>query len=71
MKKLLVLENDQGLLEMLSLLLENLGYQVSLRQSEEGIFQHIQAYQPDAILLDIVKPTTQATKLCHTFKEAD
>ncbi len=70
-KRVLVIENDKDILEMISLVLEEAGYEASLHTTERNIFEHITAFGPDAILLDIVKPTLEGTELCRQLKEAE
>lgn len=56
MKKILVVDDEAGLLEMLKLLLENAGYRVILaRDGEEG-FAKVKGEHPDLIITDILMP---------------
>ncbi|KQC00974.1 response regulator [Pedobacter sp. Hv1] len=70
-KRILVVENNKDILELIAMILEGEGYELSLHTNETDIFDHIQAFQPDAILLDIVKPTLEGTELCRQLKEAE
>lgn len=70
-KKILVIESDDDILEVISLVLSTEGYQPILSKSEEGIFDIIRTNQPDIILLDVVKPTNQGTELCRAIKAAE
>lgn len=70
-KRVLVVENNKEILEMISIVLEDAGYDLSLALNEQGIFDHIVAFKPDAILLDIIKPTLEGTELCRQIKEAE
>ncbi len=70
-KRILVVENNPDILELISLVLEEAGYEVNLFANEHDIFEHIVKFQPDAILLDIVQPTVQGTELCRQIKEAE
>ncbi len=70
-KRILVVENNKDILEVIALILEQEGYELSLYTSERDIFEHILAFQPDAILLDIVKPTLEGTELCRQIKAAE
>lgn len=70
-KRILVVENNKEILEMISMLLEDEGYEVNPYITESNIFEHIVAFNPDAILLDIVKPTVEGTELCRQIKEAE
>jgi len=70
-KRILVVENNSDILELISLVLEEAGYEVNSFSTEKNIFDHIVELQPDAILLDIVQPTVQGTELCRQIKEAE
>lgn len=70
-KKVLVVENDKDILELIEIVLNNAGYLPTLFLHETNIFEKISAIQPDAILLDIVKPTVEGTELCRKIKEAE
>ena len=70
-KRVLVVENNKEILELISIVLEDAGYDLSLSLNEQGIFNHIVDFKPDAILLDIIKPTVEGTELCRQLKEAE
>lgn len=70
-KRILVVENNKDILELISLVLDEAGYEVDLYLSEINIFEKITTFQPDAILLDIVKPSVEGTELCRQIKEAE
>ncbi len=70
-KRILVIENDKNILELISIILSEASYEVSSFPNENGIFEHIQKIQPDAILLDILKPTIEGTELCRKIKAAE
>lgn len=70
-KRILVVENNKDILELISYVLDDAGYEVNSSISERNIFDQILAFQPDAILLDIVKPTLEGTELCRQIKEAE
>ena len=70
-KRVLIVENNKEILELISIVLEDAGYDLSLYLNEQGIFEHIVEFKPDAILLDIIKPTIEGTELCRQIKEAE
>ena len=69
-KRVLVVENDKSILEIIGLVLEEAGYTTALYSNEKDIFEKITAFQPDAIVLDIFRPTLESTELCRQLKEA-
>jgi DNA-binding response OmpR family regulator len=67
-KKILVMENDPSILEIVTSLLTDEGYEVKALINEDGIFDEIEFFGPDVILLDIIKPTEKGTIVCHKIK---
>ena len=70
-KRILVVENNKDILDLISLVLDEAGYESDLYLSERNIFDKITEFNPDAILLDIIKPTIEGTELCRQIKEAE
>jgi len=71
MKRVLVLEKNKDISELINLVLTDEGYQVEVLFSIEAIFEHIKFFQPDIILLDIISPTAEGTALCEAIKAAE
>jgi len=67
-KKILVLEKNRDILELINIVLTDEGYIIDLLSSENEVFEHIRDFQPDVILLDIISPTEEGTALCKTIK---
>lgn len=70
-KKILLIENDIDISAIITLVLEEEGYDVLCITNYDNIFELINSYQPDIILLDVVKPTTEGTALCRELNLAD
>lgn len=70
-KRILVVENDSAILELITLVLHEEDYVVDAIPTEKNIFDHIVSFVPDAILLDIVMPTLKGTELCREIKAAE
>jgi len=70
-KRILVVENNKDILDLISIVLEDAGYEYELFTNEKNIFEHIIQFEPDAILLDIVQPTLEGTELCRQIKAAE
>lgn len=70
-KKILVVENDKDIREILTVILEEEGYETKIYSSYSKIFERIQAFEPDAILLDVIRPTEEGAKVCKEIKEAE
>jgi DNA-binding response OmpR family regulator len=67
-KRIFVVENDETILEIVESLLVDEGYDVMAIQPVESIYDQIEHYKPNVILLDIITPTEQGTELCRTLK---
>lgn len=70
-KKVLVLEKNKDILELIEIILCDAGYEVDLISAEKEIFNHIKDFQPDLILLDVIKPTPEGTAICESIKAAE
>ena len=69
MKKILLVEKNQAILEVVSYVLTDAGYDVKALDTEDNIFEEIARYKPHAILLDIILPTVKGTEICNTLKQ--
>ncbi|GGI23361.1 response regulator [Pedobacter mendelii] len=70
-KKILIIERDQYIQDIVSLILTEAGYIAITSKSDEDILQEILTLMPDGILLDIIKPTKEGTKMCLIIKETE
>ncbi|MEO8794313.1 MAG: response regulator [Daejeonella sp.] len=70
-KKVLVVENDKDILNIISHILTEEGFQPILCFTEKNIFDIITENKPDVILLDVIRPTNQGTELCRAIKAAE
>jgi len=70
-KKILVLEKNKDILELIDIILSEEGYELDLISSDKEVFNHIKDFGPDAILLDIIHPTAEGTALCKAIKAAE
>jgi DNA-binding response OmpR family regulator len=67
MKKILIIDDDPGLQELLQLLFERAGYEVRLDTSGEHIMNGL-ADPPDVILLDRFLSGFDGLDICHRIK---
>lgn len=70
-KKLMIVERDEDILHIISIIFEERGYTIRAYRTEEGILSKIHDEQPDAVLLDIIRPTIEGTALCRAIKETE
>jgi len=64
-KTILVIENDEHVTEVITLILQEQGFEVIALKSELGIISSIIDLQPAAILLDIISVSETGTELCR------
>jgi DNA-binding response OmpR family regulator len=69
MKKILVLDDDKDILEIISFILTEFGYEVRTRSGGETIFEDIKAYQPDLLLMDVMLAGLDGRVICRRIKE--
>ena len=67
-KKVLVIENDDSILEIVSYVLQQEGYEVKAIHTQKWLFEHVEDYEPDAIVLDVIRPTDEGSEICRTLK---
>ncbi|MFD2584213.1 PleD family two-component system response regulator [Pedobacter vanadiisoli] len=68
-KKILVCDDDEGILEMLELLLEEDGYQVVLEPNSVNALRTIERESPDLILLDIWMPMISGDQILKSLRD--
>jgi DNA-binding response OmpR family regulator len=68
-KKILVFERDAAILEIVAYVLIDEGYHVKALDSSSSIFEAVVEYMPDAILLDVIRPTEEGAEVCQMLKK--
>ena len=67
--KLLVIDDDSNISEMLSLHLESEGYEVKTASDGVGGMNYFKMYEPDLVLLDIMLPRKDGWQVCREIRE--
>ncbi|TAH37279.1 MAG: response regulator transcription factor [Planctomycetota bacterium] len=67
-KKLLLVEDDPDLLEVLRLTFENEGYQTVLAKNGEEALKLARRHDPDMVLLDIMLPGRDGIEVCREMR---
>jgi len=67
-KKVLILDDDQAILDVLKQALTDNEYEVKTLGSTEDIIDEIEIYQPEVVLLDYLLPRINGGELCHQIK---
>ncbi len=71
-KKILIFDDDTTLLELISMIFEDSGYEVDISQTSHNILEKVSEFHPDIILMDNWIPNIggiEATKLLKSKEE--
>lgn len=69
MKKILVADDNPYILEVVSMTLETLDYQVILAKDGEEALDRVKRERPDLIILDIMMPKKNGFEVCREIKQ--
>lgn len=67
--KILVVDDDQNICELLRLYLEKEKYEVSIANSGEKAIKLFESFSPDLILLDIMLPELDGWQVCREIRK--
>jgi DNA-binding response OmpR family regulator len=67
-KKILVIDDDIDILTILALLLTENGYEVKTLSCGDTVFEDIEAFRPDLILLDVMLAGMDGRAICKDIK---
>lgn len=68
MYKILVIDDDQQMLELISQLLEREGYDIQTADSAEDALRIVQSQVPDLFIVDAILPGIDGITLCRHFR---
>ncbi|HEY0054719.1 MAG TPA: response regulator [Pedobacter sp.] len=68
-RKVVVIERDKDILQIIETILNQQNYQVFSFLTELEALKRIEEIKPNAIILDVIKPSTEGTKLCKAIKK--
>lgn len=68
MQRILAVDDDRDILDILQLILEDKGYEVETLADGRHLFDKIKQYHPDLIILDIMLGNLDGRKLCQDVK---
>ena len=67
-KKILIVDDDKNICELLRLYLEKEGYETTLAYDGEAAFAEFEAWQPDLVLLDVMMPVLDGWETCRKIR---
>ena len=68
MKKVLVIDDDKSILEVVQIILTSKGYDVKTYATGYNVPDVVNAFDPDLVLLDINLPHKTGTEICNELK---
>jgi len=68
MQKILVVDDDKDLLEMVEMTLSRLGYHITTLSKGSAFLNIVESIRPDIILLDIFLGDADGRTLCYNLK---
>lgn len=71
MARILIVDDEVDLAEMIQLLLQSRGYEVELAHNGREGLSKVQEFQPDLILLDVMMPVLDGFQVCRMLKFDD
>ncbi len=69
MKKVLLVDDDPGIAEVVKIILTDDGYAVRIHSTGYSVPEVVKEYDPNLILLDIGLPGKSGTTICKELKE--
>lgn len=67
-KKILVCDDDEGILDMLALILEETGHEILLENNSMNVLSIIETQSPDLILLDLWMPVISGDQVLKSIR---
>jgi PAS domain S-box-containing protein len=71
MKKILLVDNDRFILQVVKDLLTNEGYQVWTAEDGLSALDVLEGFTPDAIFVDMIMPNIDGKRLCRILRKMD
>lgn len=73
MEKIYIIDDDQDIVESISMVLKANGYEVSAQYNDEDVVENVSKYDPDLIILDVIFPEDHSAgfKMARAIKSDD
>jgi DNA-binding response OmpR family regulator len=66
--KILVVDDDLDILEVVGIILEGEGFQVELMENGKNIYERIASFNPNLIILDVMLGNMDGREICNSIK---
>jgi len=71
MARILIIDDSEELLALLSLILQKKGHEIQTTDTKDGLSYLISSFIPEVILLDVVLNRVNGRRLCTEIKSTD
>src|SRR3569833_1456983 len=68
MKRVLILDNDESVLDVMQEALNYEGFNIKCLERSDNIFPEISDYKPDVVILDYILNGVNGGEICHQIK---
>lgn len=68
MKKILIVDDNEQIIEVMTFILENKGYEVMSLYNGDRVFDAVKENHPDLVILDDEMPGMQGREICQLLK---
>jgi CheY-like chemotaxis protein len=69
LKKILIVDDNEFIIEVMTYILSNSGYDVIALNSGDGVLDHIKTDHPDLVILDMMLPGADGRDICKEIKQ--
>lgn len=69
MKKVLIIEDDEGIIEATQIAIEMLGYEVQTLTKGDTVQETVKEFKPDVIMLDLLLSGMDGKEICKKLKK--
>jgi CheY-like chemotaxis protein len=70
-KKILIVDDNKFIIEVMTYILNNSGYDVVALTNGDKVLDHIKTDQPDLVILDMMLPDADGREICRDIKDND
>lgn len=67
-KKILILDDNEDILEMMKVALEDEGHEVECLTNTDDIYKSVRTINPDLVIVDYILPGINGGEFCHQIK---
>lgn len=69
--KVLIMDDEPDILDAMALILDDFGYGVKTSTTGSNVFEMVDVFQPDVVLIDVLMAGQDGRDICKTLKASD